>query len=170
MTSKDVCLADIHLFLKYVKPSYIIWVSNESSWKLALELFLSSGDMHGSPAFEHNGCSSGIKWWGTAHLSRQKVMLAACHMASSAHYERLCWRICVSPWHCSRGWCGCFSAVTDCTVWTGDFSPPEPSHWQATDKIWSLVQPLYQTPVVPSFCKGFELMLRNNVGIAEILV
>ena len=167
-------LADIHL-LKNVKPSYIIWVSNESSWKLALELFLSSGGTHGSTAFEHNDCSSRIKWWGTAHLSRQNVMLAvsmmaACHMASSAHYERLCWRICVSPRRCSRGWCVCFSAVTDCTVWTGEISPPEPSHWQATDKIWSLVQPLYQTPVIPSFSRGFELMLRNNVGIAEILV
>ena len=149
--------------------------SNESAWKLTLELFLSSGDTHGSSAFENDYCSSGTNWWETAHLSHQKLMQAvsmmvSCHMASSARYERLCRRICVSPRRCSCGSCGCFCVVTDSIVWTCYFSPPEPSHWQAMDKIWSLVHPFYQTPFKPSCNRGYEQMLRNNVGITEIQV
>ena len=139
--------AAVHLF-KNVKPSYIIHVSNESSWKFTLELFLSSGDTRGSSTFTHYDCSSGTRWWETIHLSRHKVMLAVsmmatCHMTPAAHCERICWWICVSPQSCSHGWCRCFNAITECTVWTSDLFPLESSHWQAIKKIWSLVQPLY---------------------------
>ena len=41
---------------------------------------------------------------------------------------------------CSQAWCACFSALTDCAVWTVVFSQPEPSHWQTWDKISILAQ------------------------------
>ena len=79
MTLKMSGLTDFHLLKTVIHCVwYTIWVSNESSWKLAL---LSSGDTIESMAHlhlinDHNDSSCGTKWWRTTDVSQLTVTLA----------------------------------------------------------------------------------------------